>query len=73
MSEVGSHVVEAQVDHEAVLKDRVNYRGSLAGRMVVPARANIGESKKHCEMIGFIKVKSCAVWYVTNSVLVLIL
>ena len=68
VSEVGSHVIEAQVDHEAVLKARVNYCGKLASRGVIPVRTNVGESEKHMEMIGFKKVKSCAVWYVTISV-----
>jgi hypothetical protein len=73
VSEVGSDVIEAQVDYEAVLKERVNYCGSLAGRSVIPGRTNVGESEKHFEVIGFIEVKSCAIWYVKISVRVLIL
>jgi hypothetical protein len=73
VSEVGSDVIEAQVDHETVLKERVNYCGSLAGRSVIPVRTNVGEPEKHFEMILFIEVKSCAIWYVKFSVRVLIL
>ncbi len=73
MSEVGSDVIEAQVDNETVLKEGVNYCGSLAGRRVIPVRTDVGEPEKHFEMILFIEVKSCAIWYVTKSVRELIL
>jgi hypothetical protein len=48
--ECGYHKIQAQVYHERILEDRIVHSSNLAGRTVVPVSANVGKTKKLCEV-----------------------